>query len=107
MGFNPQYQVWHARQFENLGVDQWVSQSITAIYEDLIRLSNTPAETANLGLVLQMELVNQVSSPDASNAPVAYSQSQIQEIVDLCNETKAQLNALLTESINAGQMSDT
>lgn len=39
--------------------------------------------------------VADVSTADASAAPVAYDQTQIQELVDLTKDNKDQLNALL------------
>lgn len=42
-----------------------------------------------------------VTSPDASAAPATYSQTQVQEIVTLANETKADLNTLVTDLNNA------
>lgn len=36
-----------------------------------------------------------VASPDATVAPGAYNQAQVQSIVDLANELKTRLNALI------------
>ncbi len=60
------------------------------------------------GVVLLSALVNDaiqstvsVTSPDASAAPVAYDQAQIQEIVNLANEMKADINTLVSDVNNA------
>lgn len=37
-----------------------------------------------------------VASPDATVAPAAYNQAQVQSIVTLANELKTKLNALIT-----------
>lgn len=56
------------------------------------------------GVVLLADLVAdvvdstvEVTSPDASAAPVAYDQTQIQEIVDLANEMKGDVNQLVDD----------
>lgn len=59
------------------------------------------------GAVFLAQLVNDavdsivsVTNPDASVAPVAYDQTQIQEIVDLTNEMKGDINTLVTDVNN-------
>ncbi len=85
------------------------------------------AEETIAGLVEQMALISDavastvsVDSADILAAPVGYDQSHIETIRDLANETKADLNTLVTDvnnaittindllagSINSGQMNN-
>lgn len=62
------------------------------------------AQTATGGVVFLSDLVNNanssavsVTSPDATAAPVAYDQTQVQTIVTLANEMKGDINQLVSD----------
>lgn len=69
--------------------------------------SNDTATVSIAGLVRMMALVADavnatsstisVDSPDATTAPGAYDQTQVESIVTLANETKADVNLLVTD----------
>ena len=110
---------------EILDIDSSIEQVIEAVNDNELTMNNhISAESAHgsngnvigsndtatetvAGLVKMMALVADavnatsstisVDSPDATTAPGAYDQAQVESIVTLANETKADVNLLVTD----------
>jgi len=78
----------HGVTGENVGTEDFATEAIggVALLATLLTNASTSSES--------------VSTADASAAPGAYSQTQIQEIVDLVNDCKATINTFIATDYN-------
>lgn len=79
----------HGSNGDIVGFDDLATETINGLVRRMAQVSNAVQSSVN------------VSEPDASAAPAAYDQAQIQELVDLSNANKAAINQLVTDFNNA------